>query len=56
MAKRFSQYDDRLLAKKTFQQLLNPVKRDIHRQQMGNQVIEMNDTILGYDLYLAIRK
>ena len=48
--------NDNVLKSKTFQQLLNPVKRDVHQQSGGNQTVEINDTILGYDLYLGIHK
>ena len=45
---------ENILKRKTFQQLLNPVKRKVHRTSDGNQNVEINDTILGYELYLGI--
>ena len=43
-----------ILSRKTFHQLLNPIKIELHRKQGGNQTVEINDTLLGYDLYINV--
>ena len=39
--------------KKTFQQLLNPIKKELHKKQYGNQVLKIEETLLGIDVYIA---
>ena len=43
-----------ILSRKTFHQLLNPIKIELHKKQGGNQTLEINDTLLGFDLYLNV--
>ena len=38
---------------KTFQQLLNPIKKELHKEQYGNQVLQIQDTLLGIDVYIT---
>ena len=39
--------------KKTFQGLFNPIKRKLHKNQDGNQVVEIQDRLNGIDVFIS---
>ena len=46
----------KIFEKKTFQGLFNPIKRKLHRNQYGNQIVEIQDRLDGIDVFISPRK
>lgn len=44
-----------ILNKKSFRQLLNPVRIDVHSDQFGNQAVEISDTFC-FELYINVNQ
>ena len=42
--------------RKTFQELFNPIKRKLHQNQYGNQVVQLQDTLNGIEVYILPKK
>ena len=43
----------KIFAKKTFHQLFNPIKRSLHNNQFGNQVVKIEETLIGMDVFIS---
>ena len=59
MSNTFENYilkNERIFDKKTFQQLFNPIKKSLHHNQHGNQVVKIEDTLIGIDVFISPRK
>ena len=55
----FEQYissKPKVFERKTFQQLFNPIKRQLHENQHGNQLVQFQDTLNGTEVYISPKK
>ena len=45
-----------IFEKKTFQQLFNPIKKSLHNNQYGNQAVQIEETLIGIEVFISPRK